>query len=138
MSSQRYGRFSLLLLVFLVACRSQSPGEKTTASLESVQSWVATVHMASAAWNQHSVPTVYIRQTLDQAQQKIHQESKTLAKIPGSATQTNLLTQIEATIAQMAIAVEQGDRSTMTRDIEQLAAEQRAIQTLVFQSRSNL
>ena len=135
MYAKRYGHISLSLLMFLSACSSQSPGEKTTKSLQSIQSWVATVRMASIAWNQHTIPAVYAQQTLDKAQQEIHKESQTVAQASIPAVESSLLNQIETTIQQMAIAIEQGDRSTVSRGIEQLDSEQRAMRALVSHPR---
>jgi hypothetical protein len=134
MYSKRYGHISLLLLVFLTACSSQSPGEQATDSLKSVQSWVATVRMASTAWEQHTIPTVYARQTLHKAQAEIHKESNALTKAYGPAAATHLIKQIETTTQQMTIAIEAGDRSAVTHGIAQLASEQRAIHALVTHS----
>ena len=139
MYTKRYGHIYLLVFMILTACSSQSPGEKAQESLQSVQSWVATVQMASHAWEQHKIPTVYAQQTLHKAQQEIHKEIRALTKVDVPTSEISLLKQIEMTTEQMAIAIEQNDRSAITHGIEQLTSEQRAIHALMSHlSRTNL
>jgi cob(I)alamin adenosyltransferase len=123
----------LLLLTLLTACSSKSSADDLTKELETVTSWAATAQMVGDAWSQGNVPTVYAQQTLSQAQQKLHQETDTLAQSSTSTQRHYVLEQLqrlESTVGQMSTAVEQKDRVAMSQHLKQLSTQEQTLSTL--------
>ncbi|MBV8884575.1 MAG: winged helix-turn-helix transcriptional regulator [Chroococcidiopsidaceae cyanobacterium CP_BM_RX_35] len=124
---------SLAFLLLLSACSSKASTDESQ-ELENIKSWAATAQMAGNAWSQGNVPTVYAQQTLSQAQQKLHQETETLAQSATNPTQRrNILEQLrllESSISQMAQAVNQKDYTAMSQHLKQLSTQEQSLNTL--------
>jgi len=124
---------SLLLLLLLTACSSKSSADDLTKELQTVTSWAATAQMVGDAWSHGNVPTLYAKQTLSKAQQKLHQETDTLAHSSTLTQHRTLLAQLQrlaSIVGQMSIAVEQKDHVAMSQYLKQLSTQEQTLSTL--------
>lgn len=127
-------KLSLLLLTLLTACSSKFSADDLSKELETVTSWAATAQMVGEAWIHRSVPTVYAKQTLSKAQEKLHKETDTLAHSSTNPRQRDSILQhlqrLESTVSQMSMAIEQKDHTAMTQQLKQLATQEQTLKAL--------
>lgn len=124
------------MLTLLTACSSKSSADELTKKLQTVTSWAATAEMTGDAWIQGNVPTVFAKQTLSLAQEKLHKETEKIAQLSIDPMQHRTilenLMRLESTVGQMSTAVEQKDRTAIAQQLKQLSSQKQAIDTLAL------
>ena len=127
----------LSLAILLTAC-GDSRSEKNKA-LEKLQSWTATVHFVSTAWRAGSVPKAYTMDTLQIAGEQVHEKGEQFLRAPFPAQLQSQLSghmaRIENLIARLSAAVKRGDKNAAEEEEQQLAAEQKFLDSLRSRTR---
>ncbi|MBW4473653.1 MAG: hypothetical protein KME45_25240 [Stenomitos rutilans HA7619-LM2] len=129
----RIRALSPLLLFVPIACSQQSSSEVLSQHLKTVHSWTATAQMVAESWTQGSVPQRYAKQTLEKTQQEIAKETESLFnELPQTRSQfAPSLQQLQQTIQQLSIAVEQSEKAAIAAPLKQLIIEEQQLQTLI-------
>ena len=122
----------LYLTILLISCGSQSSADQLAKELQTVASWIATAHMVGKAWNDGNVPTPYTQRTLQAAEESLQEEADKLtqtSKIPPNTRRTalELLRNVKTTLGQMQPAVEGGDRTALSRQLNQLEMQRQRV-----------
>ncbi|MDF5715547.1 MAG: hypothetical protein PUP93_17115, partial [Rhizonema sp. NSF051] len=123
-----------LLTLLNISC-SSNPNEDLSKELKIVSSWAATAHMVGEASIRGTVPTAYAKETLKKSREKLQEETDKLSKSPEAQEQKILesLQQLQKTISQMSIAVEQKDNKEIATQLEHLSRQEKTIRTLAKQ-----
>lgn len=131
-------RFLLFVsLTFLAACSSTSG--KLNKELKTVSSWASTSRMVGEALMNGKVPMAYAKRTLETAQQKLQDESKTFSNstdIPNER-RTNVqgqINRIQQLVNQMKTAVEGNDKAALSQSIGQLMIEEQSMKSSIKNS----
>jgi hypothetical protein len=125
---------ALALAALLAGCGAQSPTEKLRTELQNVKSNAATAHMVADAWAHGNVPAVYAKTSLQAARGEMKSAVEALVELPevkepaedGTTLQEHLQ-RIEKSVNEMSAAAEKGDRAAVHGQVEQLAAEEEAL-----------
>ena len=122
------------LLILLVACTHKTPEQKLLDDVDSAVSWVGTLQFAGEKWLSNSVPSSFVRATVDGAKKDFDKTTKTIAKSPArKELRDSIGNQIE--LAQAAAehvkeAIEKNDRRTVAKAVRQFAIASAALQQL--------
>ena len=125
---------ALTLTSLLVGCGPQSPMEKLQAELQSVKSNAATAHMVADAWAHGDVPAAYANNSLQSARGELKSAVEALVDMPEAqkpaedgTTLQDHLQRIEKSVDEMSAAAEKEDRAAVPAEVEQLSAEEEAL-----------
>ncbi|MFB2894419.1 hypothetical protein ACE1CI_16035 [Aerosakkonemataceae cyanobacterium BLCC-F50] len=124
----------VLLISTTTACSVQPSTESLTKELKTVTSWTETAHLVGDFWLQGNVPNAYAKQTLQTTEEKLQKEIEKLAKVtpePNRNEVLNSVQQMQRTVGEMGTAVVQKDRDTLSKKMQQLSAQEQAINTLI-------
>jgi len=67
--------FAILLLA---ACSHKTPEEQLLKDFEPAKSWSATLQFAEERWTANSVPTAFVRATIDAAEKEFDKTARTI------------------------------------------------------------
>src|SRR3954468_8232040 len=113
-------RFSVLTLLFAIACKTPTPAEQ----MDAIVSWVSTAEMAGDAWLRHTTPDKYTSQTLELSHRKLLQIGTELRgsapPVVDTAGFDSALTRSRGHIARMARLVEEKNAPDFTRQLDSL------------------
>ncbi|MDF5733156.1 MAG: hypothetical protein PUP92_35510, partial [Rhizonema sp. PD38] len=117
-----------------ISC-SSNPYEDLSKELKTVSSWAATAHMVGEASIRGTVSTAYAKETLKKSREKLQEQTDKLSKSPEARHNKVLepLQQLQKTISQMSIAVEQKDNKAIATQLEHLSRQEKTIRTLAKQ-----
>ena len=74
-------RFQLgCAILLIVACSHKTPDQKLLEAAEPAASWIATLQMTAEKWLGNSVPSVFVRATVDAANAAFDKTGKTVAQ----------------------------------------------------------
>src|SRR5437762_13266303 len=65
-------------IALLAACSHKTAEEQLLKDFEPVKSWAATVQFAGEKWTANSVPTAFVRATIDAAEKEFDKAAKTI------------------------------------------------------------
>ncbi|AFY91301.1 hypothetical protein [Chroococcidiopsis thermalis] len=124
--------YFVLLVAILTACNSQSSSSAAKKELQTIGSWTATAHLLADEWLQGAVPNVYARQTLQKVEKNLQQEVDTLTKadLRKYSHLPTKLQQLQQSVHLLSAAIAQGNRATVTQQIQQLATREQELHRL--------
>jgi hypothetical protein len=113
-------------IVLIAAAGCADPASKLAEIDSSVMSWSQTLLLAGNLWVNGRVPSKYLRQTLDAADEALQQQKKQLGSIQSSSANKTSLQQrtdkLLDTSKNMRQLLERNDRDQMQKVLETLAA----------------
>jgi hypothetical protein len=132
----RRGFLTLVLLISLNACSSQSAANKISQELQTVASWVSTSRMVGEALKHGSVPPPYAARTFEAAGQNLQEESRTLEKtsdIPAAERESvqGQIARLQGIVNQLKASVESKDSASLAKSIEQLTLEEHSLKSSI-------
>jgi len=117
-----------------LACSSQSPEEKLLDTAQTASSWVATLRMTGEQWAANSVPTSFVKTTVQAARADLEKEAKDAAesKAPPEVRDPfhQMVTEAESAGNRLSRAAEANDRPGVAREVGRLAALQAGLDAL--------
>jgi hypothetical protein len=124
----------MLPLIILTSC-GQSPDEQLQTAIKTASSWTATAQMAAEAWGRGAVPHAYARRTLETAQENLQEAADALKEaeeIPAArkAQAWEQIGNLQQTVAQLRAAVENGDKASLVKNLDQLIKQKQALEVL--------
>jgi hypothetical protein len=122
----------VLWLVFAPGCHSASGDPRLVR--EKAGSWIATARLATAAWAEERVPTVYARQALEVAETGLAEERRRLEERstgePDLREDIEHLSRAVLWIGDVRGATDRDDRASSAEPLAGLAAEEIALEDL--------
>ncbi|PYM21118.1 MAG: hypothetical protein DMD78_18805 [Candidatus Rokuibacteriota bacterium] len=117
----------VMIAVLLAAAGCGGSGDAT--DVRALASWAATTDMVAAAWTQHEVPRRYSLRAVGRARQALTERGRHLDALPAAARARvgEALQRLDRAVAELAEAIERGDRTGAVPIRARLQAEARTL-----------
>jgi hypothetical protein len=124
----------LFFCVAIAACGHKTPEQKLLDTIDPADSWIATLQLTGEKWLANSVPTRFVRSTVDAAKKDFEKVGKALdqsdAPRPMILTVRHQLEVATAAAGDVSQAVQKNDRRTVEMSVRRFAAAHAALQQL--------
>lgn len=111
------------VLWLLAACNGSSAHDKLIKLLKTTHSWTATTQMLGEAWAQGTVRDRYAQETLKKSQTEIAKATQDLTPPP-------LVPELQQTIQEITINIEQHNKTALVSSLHKLSIQQQQLETL--------
>lgn len=119
------GVAAILAAALLLACQKKSPEEDLLHKVEPVGSWLASLQMAGEKWAANSLPSSFLRSSLEAARKEFDKADEEAAKSKARAEVTaplrKLLVEAEAATTALERGIEAGHRDEVARQASRFA-----------------
>ena len=126
--------------MLVAACGHKTPEQKLLDTIDPADSWIATLQLTGEKWLTNSVPTKFVRTTVDSAKKDLEKVGKTLdqsdAPRPMIETARHQLEVATAAAGDISQAVQDNDRRTVAISVRRFADAHAALQQLQGQQKS--